>query len=188
MLAYNDMYNISWGILTCSKITSNKRLLSINHSKLKRDKLEPLFPVSKYTEWTRENFIIAVLYLCFNKAPSSIHVLLAQLRELDSKEVFAFKNEIINYRTFLIQDIEKLKVDSEHISTEYMISLYRIGKIKWYTFYFYITLSGYDINKILESRVNGYLIKRIKFLLLYITFSERSTLLVKELLTDLIEI
>lgn len=187
MLAYKDMYNITCGILMAFKNNSDKRLLSVNHPLKKMNSFEQIFPVSKYSEWTRENFIIAVLYINFYKSPSSINSCIDLLRDLDKSDVLRFKNEIINYRTFLIQDIEKLKIDSEHINIDYMTNLYRNNRIKWYTYYFYIIVSGQDINKLLSSRINGHLLRKIKILLLYVTFSEKTMLLVKELLNDIIE-
>ena len=188
MLQYSDMYNITAGIFTAFKQNKGKRLLTIRHPKSKRDYMERIFPVNKYSEWTKENFIIAVLYVNFYKSPSSLHSCIEHLRDLNKDNVFRFKNEILNYRKFLQEDIERLKISSEHINQEYMTSQYRNSKIMWYTYYFYMINSGADIESLEKSRINGYLVKKIKNLLLYITFSEKSHTLIRDLLTDVIEI
>jgi hypothetical protein len=188
-LSYYDMYNISSGIQLAFTRKTSKRLLTVSHGKNKRDQMEKVFPVSKYKDWSRENFIVACLYINFIKSPSSFEDGLVLLRDLDEKEVFKFKNEIINYRKFLTEDINRIKVEEgSNPGLDYMIKEYRENRIKWYTFYFYLVVSNTDMEKLSRSRLNGFLLKKIKRLLLYITFSEKSMLMVKELMKDGIEI
>jgi len=189
-ISYFDMYNTSAGIqLAFTNNKSNKRLLSVSHKEPKRERMKKIFPESKFKSWTKENFIIANLYINFNKSPSSLEGAFEFLADVEDKEVFAFKNEIINYRKFLIEDINRIKVEEgNNPGLDYMIDEYRRNKIKWYTFYFYLIVSGTDLEKLSKSRLNGYLLKKIKKLLLYVTFSEKSMLMVRELIQDGIQI
>jgi hypothetical protein len=190
MLSYNDQYNILAGIyFTFTNGKSNKRTLSVNHGKAKRDKMKGLFPYKNYELWTKENFIIASLYIMFTNKPSSFITACEMLTELDEKKAMEFKTEIIHYRKFLKEDIEKLILENgTSLNLEIMKSYYRKNTIKWYTFYFYIVVSNQDRNKIKKSKIDGFLLKNIEKLLLYITFSEKSMMEVKALMQDNIEI
>ncbi|MHB8097972.1 MAG: hypothetical protein ACYDD5_00070 [Sulfuricurvum sp.] len=188
-LSYNELYNISAGIFMAFTNKTDKRILTVNHPKSKRDNLEKIFPVSKYKDYTKENFIVTVLYVNFMKAPSSLIGCFEMLSNLEDKEALGFKNKIISYRKYLIDDIEKIKIEQgTNVSLDYMITEYRNNNINWYTFYFYLIASGQSIDDLEKSRLNGYLLKKIKKLLLYVTFSEKSILLIRELLQDSITI
>lgn len=188
-LSYDLMYNATAGIQLAFTTKTSSRLLSVNHRTKKRNQMLKIFPVNTFDTWTKENFILANLYINFTKAPSSLQSTIEFLKDVDEKEVYKFKNEIINYKDFLIQDIKRIKLEEgDNPGIDYMIQEYRNNKIKWYTFYFYLVVSGSDIEKIQRSRLNGYLIKKIKKLLLYVSFSDKSMMLIKELLKDNIKI
>lgn len=188
-LGYRDMYDIFCGVQLAFTRKTEKRLLSVAHPQTKRDQMEKIFPVNQFKDWTKENFIIANLYINFYKSPSSFEDGLEFLRDIDNDKVYKFKNEILNYRKFLIEDIQRIKIEEgSNPGLDYMISEYRSNKIKWYTFYFYVIVSNTNQEQLLRSRLNGFLLKKIKRLLLYVTFSEKSMLMVRELMKDEIQI
>ena len=189
-LSYNEMYNITAGIyMVFSSPKNNVRTLSVNHRQKKRDTLEAIFPTNDYSNYTRENFIITNLYMQFHSSPSSLIGSIEKLRDIDKKDVWKFKDEIIHYRRYLQEDLNKIKTqEGNNPGLDYMVKEYRNNNIKWYTFYFYLVVSNTDIEELSKSRVNGFLIRKIQKLLLYVTFSEKSMLLVKEILKDTIDI
>ncbi len=190
MLSYQEQYGIAAGCyFAFSNKNNKKRVLSVNHGKAKRDKMKKVFPYRNYEEYSKENFIISVLYVMFTKKPSSLMSAVQELKELDQKEAMKFKNEIIHYNKYLRDDIEMLKIEEgNNISFDYIKQKYRQDEIKWYTFYFYILVKGVDTKELESSRVDGFLYNNIKKLLLYVTFSQKSIMTVKELMLDTIEI
>lgn len=188
-LGYNEMYNIVGGISSVfSSKSPTKRLLHINHKEAKRDKMKPLFPVSEYSNWTKENFIIAVLYSHFSKGASSLSSSLAMLKTINRDEVMTFKNEIMYYRKFFKEDLDRILREESDINIAYMTKEYRNKRIKWYTFYFYIVGTNQDIKELESSRVNGLLIRQIKKMLLYVSFSEKSLVEMRDTLNNRITI
>jgi len=189
MLSFNDQYNIMGGIyFTFNNKKQNKRSLSVSHSQKKRDNMKNIFNYSKYEDWTKENFIVACLYINFIKKPSSFISSFEELNELDKKVAYSFKNEIIHYRKFFREDLEKIKIEEGGLSFEYIRNAYRKNEIKWYTFYFYLLASNQDISKLEKSRIDAFLYRRITKMLLYITFSQKSIIEMRELIKDVIEI
>jgi len=190
MLGYNEQYNIMAGVYFAfsTKSKNAKRTLSVSHGKAKREKMKAVFPYNQYEEWSRENFILGALYINFVKKPSSLISAFQELKDLDEKAVMTFKNEIIYYRKFLKEDIDKIMLNEPNPSYEYMAEAYRKNEIHWYTYYFYVIVKNIDVNKILKSRIDGFLYKNIKSLLLYVTFSQKSMMEVKNLMNDVIEI
>jgi hypothetical protein len=186
------MYNITAGIFSCfSAKKSDKRVLTVNHSREKRDKMEMLFPVNKYNSSTKENFVLFNLYINFKEGPSSLMSSIEKLRDLDIKKALAFKNEIINYRKFLKEDIDRINIEESVVDVNYMINEYRNNKIHWFTLYFYLESSnekGASMEELSKSRINGMLIRKIEHLLLYVSFSEDSKKAIKELMQNRIKI
>lgn len=183
---------MSGGIFhTFSSRTSKRRSFAINHSQKKMDKMKLIFPISKYQLKTKENFILANLYVNFKENPSSLMGAIKKLEDLKDSDVLIFKNEIVNYRKFLKDDIERIKIQGNKVSLDYMLREYKKGKIYWFTFYFYLEASQ-DPNATLEnlkkSRINIMLIQRIEKLLLYVSFSKESRELIKKLMQDKIDI
>jgi len=190
MLSYNDQYNILAGIWTVfHNKNPKKRALSVSHGKAKRDKMKKIFPYNQYENYTKENFIISVLYIMFTKKSSSLIATVQELKDLSEKDAMKFKNEIIHYRKYLLDDIERIKIeDGNNIPFETIKEKYRNNEIKWFTFYFYIIVKGVDIVELENSRIDGFLYNNIKKLLLYVTFSEKSIMEIKQVMQDTIEI
>jgi len=189
-ISYNEQYNLCAGIyFAFSNKNANKRILSVSHGKAKRDKIKLMFPYNHYETYTKENFIISCLYIMFIKKPSSLIASVQELKDLDEKKAMAFKNEIIHYRKFLKEDIERLKIEEgNNIPFSIIKDKYRKNEIKWFTFYFYIIVKNVNIDNLESSRIDGFLYRNIKKLLLYVTFSEKSIMEVKQLMVDTIEI
>lgn len=187
-LSYDEMYNISGGIYVAFKNNKDKsvKTFTINHGQKKRESMKVFFPMG-YETWTRENFIIANLYIQFNNSPSSLISSFETLKNTPKQSIMKFKDEILMYRKYLIEDIERIKLYETKIDANYIINEYVTNKVKWYTFYFYVMYSGLDIGLIEKSRINKFLLIKIKKLLLYVTFSEKSASLIKTLINDSIK-
>ena len=191
-IGFDTMYNITAGIHSAfASKTLGKRTLSVNHSRTKRDQISMLFPSNTYNSTTKENFVLFNLYINFKESPSSLMTAIEKLRDLDVKKALKFKNEIINYRKFLKEDIDRINLEESSISLQYMMDEYRTNKIHWFTFYFYLEVSdepGATIEELSKSRINGMLIRKIEKLLLYVSFSDESKQTVKQLMQDRIAI
>ena len=190
MLSYSQQYDLVAGIyFAFSNKKANKRTLSVSHGKEKRDNMKLVFPYNHYEGFTKENFIVSVLYIMFTKKPSSLMSAVQDLKELDVKKAMQFKNEIIHYRKYLLDDIERLKIEEgTNIPFSIIKDKYRKNEIKWFTFYFFIIVKGVNVQELEKSRVDGFLYNNIKKLLLYVTFSEKSIMEVKQLMQDTIQI
>ena len=191
-IGFNEMYNVTAGIFSVfSAKEPKKRVLSVNHSIEKRDKMSLIFPSNKYSVATKENFVLYILYINFKESPSSLMGSIDNLRDLDIKKALKFKNEIINYKKFLKEDIDKILIEEDNICLSYMINEYKKNKIHWFTLYFYIEASdeeGSSFKEISKSRINKKLVANIEKLLLYVSFSENSKKMIQEIMKDTIVI
>jgi Fe2+ or Zn2+ uptake regulation protein len=190
-LSYFEMYNAAAGIyMTFSNTSKNKkRLLTVKHTENKRQKMKSVFPVNKYKLWTKENFIIACLYVNFKKSPSSLYKAIEFLDEIEDSEVHKFKNEILYYKKYVKEDMDHVLItEGTGVSTDFMIKEYRNNNIQWYTLHFFLLAKNESLDDYLSSRVNAKLIRSIKNLLLYITFSDKSVQNMKSLLRSTVEI
>jgi len=189
-LFYSEQYSIASGIHTAFKAKGNKRILTINHGSEKREKMKSQFPYKKFESFTRENFIITVLYIQFSKSPSSFGKLYKELKTVEKKDVQEFKNKIIYYKKYMKDDIDIIQLEKgNNVDLDYIVGLYREKKIEWFTFYFFILFFSADsLEKVKKSRIDGSLIKSIEKLLLYVTFSEKGMSYIKTLMKDEIKI
>lgn len=158
------------------------RLLSVGHSQEVLDKNKKFFPYSKYESYTKENFVLCCLYIMFYKSPSSINSMFSFLKDIDKDEVQAFKNNLLNYKQIIINDVELI---SQNNSIDKVFELYQKNKIQFYSLWWYLKYNNIDIEKIEESRIRGRLLQKIKSLLLYVTFSEKSLEYIKQTLSAL---
>lgn len=178
MLQYSSQYQISCGILFAFTKNSDKRLLSVKHTEKKIEGFKPRFPYTKYEQFTKENFIVLNLYINFTKSPSSLDDVTKYLIETDfNKEVVPFKNKILNYKEHLSKQVEYLLTEYGKPSIKDMFDSYRTKKIEFYTLWFYLYFMGYDLYKEFDpifNRTQKFELQKIKNLLLYMTFSEKS--------------
>jgi hypothetical protein len=182
LLTFNEQYDISNGIFLAFKNNVKQRQLSVGHGSTVRERYQKIFP-TKYETFTKENFIITCLWICFKKSPSSYDSFLDILKELNfTTDVLPFKNSIINYKHFLQQDIAYLQSINGRGTVHSIFNEYINNKIKFYTLWFYIKYSNnleYNFNYIQNISIN-----KIKVLLLYITFTESSMQTVTQLFNE----
>lgn len=184
-MTYDEMYDVFCGIYNTFDKSSPKKLLSVNHGRKKRDDMKPMFPYRHYESYSKSVFILASLYVNFKKMPSSLSSAVEELQNVTMLDIQLFKDNIVQYRKYLQDDIQNLITEfGTNISFEQITETYRNGNIQWYTWYFYLTVSGYDLEKLEKSRINGILYKRIKTLLMFVSFSQDSMLLTKKLMTN----
>ena len=175
MLTYNQQYNILNGIFLTFKNNSSKRLLTVNHTDNKRDKMKILFPYLKYESFAKENFIVVCLYIMYKFNPSSVNKTLDILREIDfDKTVVPFKNSISQYKSNVIQNVMSMREKYGKPTMSDMFKEYKKGNIKFFTLYFYMKKNGYDIDETIKTQGHlvAYHLRQIRQLMLYITFRQ----------------
>ena len=198
MLQYNEMYDIAMGVNLAFKGKSKKALVRVNHKDTTRDKTKTMFPINKYSTFTRENFILLNLYINFSKNINSKHDVIKALVDLDIrpikidnikkelgstniKDVYKFKRNFISHKVFFINDMKRIRNEETNIDIKYMLNEYRNKRIEWYTLYLFIRAKDIDINSI-ESRIDYLLLTKIKKLAMYLIVSEKSISKMKQLL------
>lgn len=188
-MVYDEQYNIANGIFMMFDKGSLKKIMAVRHSQKKRDEMKSLFPYKKFENYNKSVFILACLYVNFTKMPSSALGSIEFLRDISLKDIQLFKDSIVQYKKYLKDDILLLKnAFGTNISFDEITEYYRTNRIKWYTWYFYLVASGYDLEKLERSRINGILYKKIKTLLVFVSFSQDSMLMVRELMSNSIRI
>lgn len=195
MLNYYEQYHITNGIFYAFSTKAKKRILSTSHSEKKIESFKSRFPYHKYESFTKENFIVLNLYINFKQSPSSVEDVLRHLQDTNfNEEVLGFKKKITQYRELLSAHIEYLMSTYGKPSIQEIFDAYRKKKIEFYTLWFYLYYLGYDLYSDIEelkvfSRVQVRELQKIKQLLLYVTFSEKSLVYIKMLLqqSDLIQ-
>jgi len=174
-ISYRDFYNITAGIYTTFvNKKANKKSYVVNHNEEKRNSIKELTPYNKFYLATKENLVIANLYINFKQSPTSLMDAFKKLAVLDMKEAIKFKNEIINYRKLSNDDINSIMHEETNITLNYMLNKYKLKQIHWFTLYFFIiqnSKEGLNDPLIKNSIINNKVINKIKKLKLYITFS-----------------
>ena len=184
-MTYDEQYDIANGIFMMFEKSSQKKILGVRHNRKKRDEMKCMFPHKKYENRNRDVMILACLYVNFTKMPSSAIQSFEYLNELDMMDLQLFKDSLIQYRKYLKDDMEMLKNEyGTNVSFNEVTEKYRRNEIKWYTWYFYLVVSNYDLEKLEKSRINGILYKKIRTMLVFVSFSQDSMLLVREILTE----
>lgn len=182
MLSFDEQYNISQGIFLSFKNNAKKRQLSVNHSEKVRAKFKYLIP-TRFETYTKENFILTCLYISFTKSPSSYNSFLDILREIDfNKDTTKFKDIIINYKFYLNKDINLIRENYGSGNISILFSEYSKNNIQFYTLFFYLKYTNTDLDNL--STVQTIYINKIKVLLLYITFSEKSLINITKLFSE----
>jgi len=185
---YDVLYNIHAGIWTSFNNKQKQKLFSVKHGNKKKEEFRVFFS-PKFETFTRENFVTTCLYIQFIKKPSSLMSSAILLKDmLDNngriiKEILDWKTEIIHYAKFIKEDIEFIRATGD-TSVQNILQLYYTGKIRFYTFYFYLEVKKVDMEKMSQSRVTGYLIKDIEKLMVYVTFKEESKKKIKDLIDE----
>lgn len=159
-----DVYDISVKIY----LTFSKRLETplryINHSKKTKEKYFSKIP-SKFTDYSRETLIVINLYLNFYKKPKSINSLFEMFSQIDNNELYSFKQDIKNYKTFLLQDYKYTK-DNQIKDINTLFNLFIQKKIKALSLYY--ILKKFNLENQIKSRIFMSIYKDIKILLLFL--------------------
>lgn len=189
MLNYHEQYQIVNGIFYAFSKNSTKRILNVNHTQKKIDSMKSRFPHYKFEQFTKENFIVLNLYINFKLSPSSVEDVLKHLLELEfNTDVLPFKNAIVRYREVLSAHIKYLRETYGKPSTEEIFEAYRKKKIEFYTLWFYLIYTGHNLYHEIDvkmfGRANSRELQKIKNILLYVTFSEKSLEYIKLLLDE----
>lgn len=190
MLQFNEQYNVLHGIFITFSNNSSHRILVSKHKGDVREKAKVLYPYKRYETWTRENLVLLGLHIMLDKKPSSFSSMLQTLIDDDNDtKVKYFKDIIINYKTYIIEDVNKIiERYGEKPSFDSMFQLYLDKEIKFYTLWWYLKFTNADIDKICEMRVKGSIIKRIKQLSLFLTFKESNIEIIKQILVTKLDL
>jgi len=186
MIQFNTLYNISAGIYFAfhNKNTKEKSY-GVNHSANKKQKVKEWFPIYKFENMTKENYIIHCLYTNFKYPTTSYRKTIDKMADIPKKETALFKEEIYHYKKYLKEDIQKLIDEGVTLDIQSTIDRYWRKEIKWYTLYFIImsiSKDGLNDSIIQKSRVNKKIIYNIEKLLLYVSFSEDTIQKVKNII------
>ncbi len=176
MLNFNTQYDISNGLYITYDTHLDYRLLHSKHGKGVRDKIQNTFPYHKYEGRNRQTFILACLYIIFKKTPSSYRGMILELKELNLKEITTFKHDIMNYQDLMKVDIHYLiKNFGGVITGDQMLREYTSGNIKFYTLWFYYLINpNEDIEKLKASSVFSHIYRKLKFIMMFLTFSQEA--------------
>ena len=181
MLHYSQQYGIANGIFITYDSQLDYRLLHSKHGEKVRDKMKMLFPHHKYETTTKENFIMTCLYVMFFKTPSSFRGLVEELREVDVKEVDKFKHSILFYREYIVKDVNYIKETyGANVDIGNLLKELSEQKINFYTMHFFVLFHPeIDINAVRKSRVFGHILRKLSFLMKFLTFKDESVAYVK---------
>lgn len=184
MLSFNEQYNVLHGIFITFSTNSNKRILVSKHKSEVRDKAKVIYPYHRYETWTKENLVVLSLYIMLEKSPSSFMGMLQYLIDDEAnKKVKYFKDIIMNYKTYITDDVNKIyEMFGEKPTFDAMFKLYTDKEIKFYTLWWFLKYSDTNIDDICNLRVKGTIIKRIKQMNLFLTFKESNLENIKKLL------
>lgn len=174
MLSYRQQYDISNGLFLTYDQHMEHRLLHSKHGQGVRDKMQNSFPYRKFESRNRETFIMGCLYIIFINTPSSYRSMINELKDIEMKDIATFKHDIMHYQTFIKKDIAYLVQNYGGIITsDKILREYLSGKIKFYTLWFYYQLNpNEDIEKLKDSRVFSHVYRKLKFIMMFLTFSQ----------------
>ena len=189
MLNYVNQYNISNGIFLCFDKELDHRKLTSNHSQQVRDKMKNSFPHLKFEGWTKENFVIMCIYIMFKKKPTSYRGMVQLLHEMKEKTVSEFKTEILNYNQHMARDVDYLigKYGGK-LTVDEIFNEFQQHDIKFYTLWFYLKTINADEESILKTRAKSATFRRIKTLMLYLTFKQENVKKLEKLIKERLDV
>lgn len=183
MLSYNQQYNIINGVFLTFSKNANLPINSVNHSDTTRQKYINVLPHKKYSNYTKDKLVLVMVYIMFNKTPSSINVVYTELHNINFDDIKVFHNHLVNYKLFIDKDIELLKVQYGKPSSKQVIHEYINNNIKFYTVWWYLKYTN-NLESSMRNPINKVLLQNIQQLLLYIKFSESVVSNISILLKD----
>jgi len=188
MLNYWTQYNISNGIFLCYDQKLKMRMLSSKHGESPREKMKNVFPYRKYEGTTKENFVLLSLFIMFTKTPSSFRGFVSEIANADMKEAMKFKQDILQYDNNIKRDVKYLQDKyMDELTVQKVFREFNAKKIKFYTAWFYLNFCGEDIEALSKSRIIGHTIRKLRFVMLYVTFKDESVNKIKSLM-DILEL
>ena len=181
MLSYHQQYGIANGIFITYDSQLDGRLLHSKHGEAVRDKAKPMFPHHKFETSTKENFILACVYIMYFNTPTSFRGLVENLREVDLKEVTLFKNSVLQYRENLVRDVDFIReAYGAGVTVQQLLNELSKRKNRFYTMHFFILFHPeIDIKVLKKSRVFGHIIRKLRFTMKFFTFRDESVDYVK---------
>lgn len=169
MLQFNYQYNISYPIfLTFNK---KKHIHNVYHSPEVKERYKKFYYFSKFETYTKEKYKLTVIYCMFKFNISSYTALLQKLNVIDFSEVYNFRDSLVNYRTYIKNDIDYLVSKYGKPSDVNVLSEYYAYKINFYTCWWYLKYSG-TLEKNENSILYKPLLSQIQMLLYYVKFKE----------------
>lgn len=136
MLKFEDIYHIINGIYVSHQKKSQKPVLYVSHTIEKMNKMKHLYPVSKYKDWDRLEFILYCDYVMYTTRASSVFTLLENLSNNTLYKGFLVFLEVLKtYKSFLKQDCLYLKEMYNNPTLDECISEFVSKKIKFTTMY-----------------------------------------------------
>jgi hypothetical protein len=185
MLSYNQQYDIAHGIFVTYDSNLNHRLLHSKHKQAAREKLKSFFPYRKWESRRKETFVLACIYVIFTKSPSSFRKMIAELRELDIKDIALFKHKIFSYDEYINKDINYLKEKYGKPTPNEILNEFVDGKIQFYTAWWFIHFYKGDWK---PNRTQEHILRKLRFIHLFLSFKEESVVKIKHMLQDIEEI
>jgi len=186
LLQYNEQYNILHSVLFTFVNSSKTPLTTVNHSKEVRDNFKMFYAYSnsKYSKYSKLNFKALCLYIAFYKSPNTPNDFVYELNEAKIEDGIGFKKEILDYKRHLVNDFNYLVGNYNTSVTMSIVTKEYIKKnIKWYTFWFYAKKTN-NVDNLMENRLTKHLTRKIKTMLLYVNFSEKSLSIIDDLIVD----
>jgi hypothetical protein len=178
MLSYNQQYNIANGIFITYDSQLDYRLMHSKHKSGTRENMKSMFPYHKWEGRTKETFVLACLFVIFNKTPSSYRSFVDELREVDMKEIAKFKHIIMNNQDFIAKDIAYLREKyGSSIDPQKTLKEFVDGQIQFYTAWWYVKLFHEEWN---PGRTFSHILRKLRFLMLFLTFKEESVQRIQE--------
>ncbi len=183
MLQFGQQYDIAQGIFVTYDSQLDYRLLHSNHKFNTKENSKSYFPYQKWEGKTKETFVLACVYIMFSKTPSSFRGMLAELRELELKEITMFKHIILNYQEFIGADVKFFREKyGSNITQQIVLKEFMDGNIKFYTAWFF---RKYDNDQADLGRTFGHVLRKLKFMMLFLTFKGESIIRINSLLTQI---
>ena len=183
MLSFNQQYDIANGIFITYDSQLDYRLLHSKHKQKTRESTKMFFPYQKWETRTKETFVLACIYVMYKKTPSSFRSFLGELREVDLKEVAKFKHIILNHQDFMAKDVAYLKETfGGGVEPQQVLKAYLDDKIQFYTAWWFIKLKHEDWK---PGRTFGHVLRKLKFVMLFLTFKEESVKRMRELFDEI---
>lgn len=187
MLHYSQQYDISNGVFITFDQQLKQRMFKSNHKQATRDKLKTFFPHNKFDTMTKENFVMTCIYIMFTKTPSSYRGLVTELYEVTTEEVQDFKYRILNYDSYIGKDIRHMnETYGASITYQQVFREFLDGNYQFYSVWFFIMFNP-KINRdeIRKSRALSHVLRKLEFIMLFLTFKQESVQRIKILFDGL---